>query len=1145
MAKVKFAIVLILLLGLLGLINPITLAVAAPDEVKWSSVNIPTGIGSITDLAISPNYRRDNTLFMLTWGVEHNLWRSRTGGIRWESVCSSTLPDVDSIDKVKLSPQYGSGSQVVFIAGISNGNPAIWKSTDNGLNFSPPRVTRDPATDVPFDIKTWAVVNDNTLFVGSFDDINNQGLVYRTTNSGSSYSTKAIAGDQSINSIALSPDYERDETILVGNTNGWVYWSNDNGVSFEPLPSDATAPPLTGNIAVAFDPQYSQNNTLYAASDTEVTTESKERIYRFVIGKSTDWESIDGTLPVTAATGSVINQLTVSADGTLYAANSMADGGMERCLNPTFPLAPTFETVTRGLDDGAKLTGLWLYGNRLWSIDMANTRLMTYMDGLAMSVTLTSPPNKAPGIGTIINYEITNVTLDWEVLAGATEYHWQLDYDRDFSSVPTGFEGDTGASSARLPPLEPATKYYWRVRAIEPVLSRWSPKWSFTTSIGAPTLYSPEAGASGVELKPLFQWSSTAWATSYELLVSTNDSFSSPLISMTGHKALPATAWQCDTQLDYNTTYYWKVRAIGSDSYSPWSDTGIFTTISEPTTPPLEPPLLQAPSPGAADVCLTPSFAWSGVDSATGYEFILAEDNNFTHPVISKLGKNALPAVAWLCDTQLDYNTTYYWKVRAIGSDSYSPWSDTGIFTTIPEPATPPLEPPLLQAPSPGAGDVCLTPSFAWSGAGWATGYEFILAEDNEFANEVIIKAGDNALPTTAWLCDTELDYNTTYYWKVRAVGSDSYSPWSDTGIFTTIPEPATPPEPPLLQAPSSGADDIWLTPSFAWRGVDSATGYEFILAEDDKFRRKLVNRTDTDALKTNAYLCEEELDYNTTYYWKVRAIGSDNYSPWSDTGIFTTISEPATPPEPPLLQAPSPGAGDVWLTPSFAWSGVDSAAGYEFILAEDNEFANEVIIKAGDNALPATAWLCNTELDYNTTYYWKVRAVGSNSYSPWSDTGIFTTISEPATPPEPPLLQAPSPGSADVCLTPSFAWSGAGWAAGYEFILAEDNEFANEVIIKAGDNALFATAWLCDTELDYNTTYYWKVRAVGSDSYSPWSDTGIFTTISEPATLGEIKWLLYLGGGLLLIMVAMLITLIIFGVKIVKPLFKHIDTIK
>ncbi len=41
MAKIRFAVGLLLLLSLLVLISPLTSAVADPDEVTWSRVNIP------------------------------------------------------------------------------------------------------------------------------------------------------------------------------------------------------------------------------------------------------------------------------------------------------------------------------------------------------------------------------------------------------------------------------------------------------------------------------------------------------------------------------------------------------------------------------------------------------------------------------------------------------------------------------------------------------------------------------------------------------------------------------------------------------------------------------------------------------------------------------------------------------------------------------------------------------------------------------------------------------------------------------------------------------------------------------------------------------------------------------------------------
>jgi len=514
--------------------------------------------------------------------TEHSLWRSLNGGKRWERVFTSTLANVDTINLVELSPIYANGSKVVFLAGTGNGNPAIWKSTDNGQTF----IYRF----APSSVDVWTVVNDNTLFLGSYNG--SSGLVYSTTNSGFFYSAGVVAGSQSLESIALSPNYKQDGIILISNTNGWIYCSSDNGTTFKPLPLGATSPPLNGSIDVAFDSKFASNNTIYAASNS-----ADKGIYRFIINKSTEWESIDSALPV----GGTCSQLAVSADGPLYAINSQAvdttkkEGGMERSLNPTYPLGPTFETVTRGLDDDVTLNGLWLRGNQLWSIDTINTRLMTYIDSLALPVTLTSPPDKAPGTGT------RNVILEWETLRGATEYKWQLDYDTDFSTVPTDFEGDTRASSVRLPALDTDTTYYWRVRVTGPVLSRWSAKWSFVTRLGstvfAPELLSPKAGINEISLKPLFQWSAIGGAESYELIVSTDVSFANPIIVKIGDYALPATAWQSNINLDYNTTYYWKVRAIGSSSYSDWSAAGAFTTESQPAQQLPVPELSTAPSP--------------------------------------------------------------------------------------------------------------------------------------------------------------------------------------------------------------------------------------------------------------------------------------------------------------------------------------------------------------------------------------------------------------------------------------------------------------------------------------------------------------------------------------------------------------------
>jgi hypothetical protein len=232
---------------------------------------------------------------------------------------------------------------------------------------------------------------------------------------------------------------------------------------------------------------------------------------------------------------------------------------------------------------------------------------MTFTDSLTVPVTLTSPPDQAPGTGTIINYEVRDVSLDWKTLSGATNYEWQLNDETDFSSPLDG--GYTEASTTRLPALELATTYHWRVRTTEPMLSPWSDKWSFTTVLGyasiAPELLNPEAGASGIPLKPVFQWNDIAGADSYELIVSADASFGNPIILKVGNYALPSNAWGCNINLHYDTTYYWKVRAISADTHSAWSAVSAFTTESSPL--PEESQALQEPPTPSAPPSPPPS----------------------------------------------------------------------------------------------------------------------------------------------------------------------------------------------------------------------------------------------------------------------------------------------------------------------------------------------------------------------------------------------------------------------------------------------------------------------------------------------------------------------------------------------------------
>ena len=82
MATIKFAVGLLLLLSLLVSISPLTAAVAAPDEAKWSRVNIPTEgragnrvLASGSDVA-HLTLAIDGTLYAYVKGLTYTLFLS-------------------------------------------------------------------------------------------------------------------------------------------------------------------------------------------------------------------------------------------------------------------------------------------------------------------------------------------------------------------------------------------------------------------------------------------------------------------------------------------------------------------------------------------------------------------------------------------------------------------------------------------------------------------------------------------------------------------------------------------------------------------------------------------------------------------------------------------------------------------------------------------------------------------------------------------------------------------------------------------------------------------------------------------------------------------------------------------------------------
>jgi hypothetical protein len=238
---------------------------------------------------------------------------------------------------------------------------------------------------------------------------------------------------------------------------------------------------------------------------------------------------------------------------------------------------------------------LWLTAasNMLWALDDIELESPTdtiwmWEDPLAAPVIQVSPAD-----GALLATE-TQATLEWEALDNATLYEIKVYVECPECLNPlemkelTTSPYTTSATCITITGLTPGMKYFWKVRVAcnSPQVSKWSDYRSFDTALSDTVFCSPECGAEDITLTPNFSWSEVTLATGYEIEVSLTEDFATILASGTP----TINAWDGVPELDYSTTYYWRVRAVKDGIYSGWTYC-LFSTLDEPPAPvePVEP----------------------------------------------------------------------------------------------------------------------------------------------------------------------------------------------------------------------------------------------------------------------------------------------------------------------------------------------------------------------------------------------------------------------------------------------------------------------------------------------------------------------------------------------------------------------------
>ena len=243
----------------------------------WRNVSRGSVSGFInaSALVISPNFVNDRTLFAALDGLmtdAYGVLKSTDGGETWQwsdgglpGAAGGTAPDVASL---AISPNYAN-DHTLFTDPYGQG---IWQSTDGGASW---HAANGGMTTLKVLPRALAISpqypTDGSLLAGGWYSAGRltPGLgLWKTTNAGVAWQNLPMPNVW-VEALAVSPDFDRDATVLLNDNRGQVWKSGDGGLTWTRDTSNLTGLEVHG---LAFSPQYAADNVLFARTYTGLYT---------------------------------------------------------------------------------------------------------------------------------------------------------------------------------------------------------------------------------------------------------------------------------------------------------------------------------------------------------------------------------------------------------------------------------------------------------------------------------------------------------------------------------------------------------------------------------------------------------------------------------------------------------------------------------------------------------------------------------------------------------------------------------------------------------------------------------------------------------------------------------------------------------
>ena len=625
-------------------------------------------------------------------------------------------------------------------------------------------------------------------------------------------------------------------------------------------------------------------------------------------------------------------------------------------------------------------------------------------------------------------------TLKWNAVSGAAKYEVYRARSKDGDYIK--YATVTGTSYTNTSYIENGNTYYYKVRALDAngTAGAWSSIVSVTykQTLPAPTV----TGGNDSQGRPTLKWNAVSGAAKYEVYRAR--SLNGDYIK---YSTVTGTSYTNTSYIEDGNTYYYKVRALDANGTAgAWSSVVSVTykqTLPAPTVT------------GGNDAQGRPTLKWNAVSGAAKYEVYRARSMNGDY-----IKYSTVTGTSYTNTSYIENGNTYYYKVRALDANGTAgAWSSIVSVTykqTLPAPTLT------------GGNDSQGRPTLTWKAVTGAAKYEVYRARS---------KDGDyikySTVTGTSYTNTSYIENGNTYYYKVRALDANGTAgAWSSIVSVTykqTLPAPTV-----------TGGNDAQGRPTLTWKAVTGAAKYEVYRARSKDGTYSKYSTTTGTAYTNSSYLTS-----GATYYYKVRALDANgNAGPYSAVVSVTCRLK---------LTAPTvTGSTDSQGRPTLKWNAVTGAAKYEVYRARS---------KDGDyikySTVTGTSYTNTSYLANGNTYYYKVRALGSDGTAGPDSTPVSVTYKAPF---GAPLVT----GSKDSQGRPALKWDKVTDAAKYEVYRARSKDGTYSLMSTQSATGYTNTSYLAN-----GTTYYYKVRALKANgTASAYSSVVTITygTVPTPA---------------------------------------------